>query len=152
MDGCTVAGNASKDKGGGLYLENSGSIDLRGRTVIKDNDGTGTMDNLVMEKGAWVHDMGLEAGSMVRLRSTHDGEVPLAVDGGQISEYQMKNFFASDSGGGLKLTDQKTVSTKLQASAMSSGRIALIIGGVLIILGGVVVFMAAARKRKGGRS
>ena len=56
------------------------------------------------------------------------------------------------SGGGLKLTDVKTVSTRLQASAMSPGKIALIIGGVLILLGGADVFMALSRKRKGGRS
>ena len=50
MDGCTVTNNASKDKGGGLYLESSGSIDVCGKMTIKDNDGAGSMDNLVMEK------------------------------------------------------------------------------------------------------
>ena len=151
MDGCTVTGNASKDKGGGLYLESSGSIDVCGKMTIKDNDGAGSMDNLVMEKGAWLYDQGMAYGSCVHLRSTSDGEVALASEGYQTSEYQMKNFLVSDAGK-LKLVDEKIVSTKLQASAMSRGKLALIIGSILIVLGGLYVYMVSDKKRKGERS
>ena len=151
LDGCTVTGNASKDKGGGLYLESSGSIDVCGKMTIKDNDGAGSMDNLVMEKGAWLYDQGMAYGSCVHLRSTSDGEVALASEGYQTSEYQMKNFLVSDAGK-LKLVDEKIVSTKLQASAMSRGKLALIIGSILIVLGGLYVYMVSDKKRKGERS
>ena len=63
----------------------------------------------------------------------------------------IENFLVSDAGK-LKLVDEKIVSTKLQASAMSRGKLAMIIGSVLIILGGVYVYMLSDRKRKGGRS
>ena len=152
MDGCSVIANVSKDKGGGLYLESSGSIDVAGKMTIKDNDGAESMDNLVIEKGAWVYNMGLENGSKIRLRSTKDGEIPLAAEGNQMSEYQMKNCFISDSSGGLKLTDEKTLSTKLSASAFSPGIIAAIIGGVLIILAGAYVYLISDKNRKGERS
>ena len=65
----------------------------------------------------------------------------------KMSEYQMKNVFASDYGK-LKLNKQETVSTRLSASAFSPGRIVLIIG-VLVVLGGIAACILMNRRRKG---
>ena len=152
MEDCQMIANACKGKGGAAYLNSSGSIDMCGRMVIKNNDGMDTMDNLVMEKGAWVYDQGLTDGSEVHLRCEKTGEQPLAVEGDLTSEYQLKNYLVADTPGGLKLTDEKTLSSKLLASAFSPGKIALIIGGVIIIAAAAYFYMIADRKRKGGRS
>ena len=152
MENCTVIANACKEKGGAIYLNDTGSIDMCGKMVIKDNDGTGTMDNLVMERGAWIYDQGLDAGSEVHLRSEKDGEQALAAEGDKTSEYQLRNYLVADAPGGLKLTDEKSVSSRLSASALSGGKIALIVGGVLIVMAGAYVFIMADRKRKGGRA
>ena len=125
---------------------------MGGVMVIKDNDGTGSYDNLVLEKGATFYDLGLEAGSEVHLRSTSSGEVRLANKNHDISNYQVKNFLVSDAGKGLVLKDVKTVDTSLMASAMSPGKIALIIGGILVLIGGVSMFLAGDTKKKGGRA
>ena len=149
---CTLRANAAKDKGGAIYLHDSGSVDMGGVMVIKDNDGTGSYDNLVLEKGATFYDLGLESGSEVHLRSTSSGEVRLANKNHDISNYQVKNFLVSDAGKGLVLKDVKTVDTSLMASAMSPGKIALIIGGILVLIGGVIMFLAGDTKKKGGRA
>ena len=148
MEDCTVTANASKDKGGGIYLEESGSIDICGVMVIKNNDGTGTMDNLVAEKGAWIYDQGLENGSEVHLRSTKNGEVKLTHEDNLVSEYQMKKFFVSDAEGGLKLTDQETVSTTFAASAFTGGKIVLLAGAALLLLAVISVGIVKVRRRK----
>ena len=149
---CTLRANAAKDKGGAIYLHDSGSVDMSGVMIVKDNDGTGSFDNLVLEKGATFYDLGLEPGSEVHLRSTSGGEVRLANKNHDISDYQVKNFLVSDAGNGLMLKNVKTVNTSLMASAMSSGKIALIIGGILILIGGTVMFLAGNTKKKGGRA
>lgn len=151
LEDCTVTANASTDKGGGLYLEDSGSIDLRGRMVISNNDGVGVLDNLVMEKGANVYDLGLTEGSEVHLCSTKDGEVRLASTKHFISEYQMNNYFISDKTG-LKLDKQEVRETRLQASAVSEGTIAIIAGGALLAAGLVTFIIVMYKRRKGAQS
>ena len=152
MEDCSMMANACKEKGGAIYLNSSGSIDMCGKMVIKGNDGTDTMDNLVMENGAWIYDQGLEAGSEVHLRSDKNGEQALAAADDLTSEYQMKKYLVADTPGGLKLTDEKTLSSKLMASAVSPGKIALILGSLIIIATGVYFYMIADKKRKGERS
>ncbi|MBQ6353878.1 MAG: RICIN domain-containing protein [Lachnospiraceae bacterium] len=147
MRDCTLTGNAASDKGGAIYLSDDGSIDMGGVMVIKGNDASGTWDNLVLEKGANFYDLGLEPGSEVHLRSEKSGEVKMASDDFEISEYQVKNFLVSDYEGGLGLSDTKTVNTRLMASAFSPGRIALIIGGIVIILAGVVMYRVYSRRK-----
>ncbi len=152
MCGCTLTGNACSDEGGAIYLSKNSSIDLAGKMVIRNNDGTGTWDNLVLGKNAYLYDAGLEPGSEVHLRSTSNGETEMSESGYEISEYQMKNYLVSDYSGGLKLTDTKNLSTKLEASAFSSGKAAVIIGGILIILAGAGAGIMISRKRKGEQS
>ena len=151
MEDCTAMGNASKDKGGAVYLKSGSSLDLCGITVFKDNDGTGNWDNLVLENKSYLYDQGLEAGSLVRLRSEKAGKVQIMADGTSISEYQVKNFLKSDSDDGLSLKDVKTVSTKLEASAFTQGIFAIIIGAILIILAGIGVFLTVERRKEGGQ-
>ncbi len=152
MRSCTLKGNSAKDKGGAIYLNDSGSIDLSGVMVIKDNSGTGSHDNLVLEKGATFYDQGLEPGSEVHLRSGSNGEVRMANKKYDITDYQVKNFLVSDYEGGLMLKNVKTVNTSLMASAMSPGRIALMIGCILIAIGGAIMFITGYRRQKGGRA
>ena len=152
MRDCTLTGNAARDKGGAIYLNDSGSVDMGGVMVVRNNDGTGNYDNLVMEKGATFYDLGLEPGSEVHLRSTSSGKVRLANKDYKVTEYQMKNFLVGDYSGGLVLDDVKDVDTQLMASAITPGKVALIIGGLLIVLAGTCVGIAGSRKRKGGNA
>ena len=152
MRSCTLKANTAKDKGGAIYLNDSGSIDMGGVMVVKDNNGSGSYDNLVLEKGATFYDLGLESGSEVHLRSTSGGEVRLANKNYDISDYQVKNFLISDAGNGLMLKNVKTVNTSLMASAMSPGRIAMMIGCILAAVGGAIMLITGYRKQKGGRA
>ncbi|MBQ4362214.1 MAG: RICIN domain-containing protein, partial [Lachnospiraceae bacterium] len=152
MRDCTLRGNAAKDRGGAIYLHSSGSIDMSGVMVVKDNDASGTFDNLVMEKGSTFYDAGLDFGSEVHLRSNSGGEVRLANTKYDITEYQMKNYLVSDYEGGLMLKNVEEVDTQLMASALSPGRLAVIIGGILIALGAASMFIVNKRKQKGGRA
>ncbi len=146
MEDCTLTSNVSSGQGGAVYIPNS--IDLAGKTIIRDNSGSGSFDNLVLEDGANLYDQGLLYGSKVHLRSTLNGEVSLSSSSYKMSEYQMKNVFVPDYGS-LKLNKQETVSTRLSASAFSPGRIVLIIGGILVVLGGVAAGIVISRRRKG---
>ena len=149
---CKLTGNAAHDKGGAIYLHSSGSVDMGGVMVVKNNDGAGSFDNLVMEKGATFYDLGLEPGSEVHLRSTSSGEVRLANKKYNMTEYQLNNFLVSDYEGGLMLKDVKEVDTKLMASAITPGKVALIAGMILLVLVGISAGIAFAGKRKGGRA
>lgn len=145
LEDCTLTSNASSGQGGAIYIRNS--IDLAGTTIIRDNSGSSSFDNLVLESGANLYDQGLLYGSKVYLRSTQNGEVSLMSSSYKMSEYQMKNIFVSDYGK-LKLNKQETVSTRLSASAFSPGHIILIIG-LLVVLGGISACLVMNRRRKG---
>ncbi len=153
LRGCTLTGNAAHDKGGAIYLHSSGSVDMGGVMVIRKNDGAGTFDNLVMENGSSFYDLGLEPGSEVHLRSASGGEVRMGSKDKEfkMTEYQMKNFLVSDYEGGLMLKNVEEVDTKLMASAISPGKIALIIGSILIAMGAVIIGIVS-RNKKGGRA
>ena len=147
MEDCSVISNAAVKAGGGIYLNSSAEISVAGMTVMRNNDGEGTMDNLVLEKGALIHDLGLEPGSEIHLRSDSDGSVKLG--GNLTSEYQMNQYFRADYGK-LELTDTKTVDTDLKASVFSGGFTALIIGAVIIVAATVGGLIYSRRRRKGG--
>ena len=151
---CTFKGNAARDKGGAIYLHSSGSVDMGGVMVVENNDASGNFDNLVMEKGSTFYDVGLEPGSVVHLRSASGGEVRMASKDTKykMTEYQMKNFLVSDYEGGLILKNVEEVDTQLMASAISPGKIALILGGIAILLGGACVALVVRRNREGGRA
>ena len=138
MEDCSVYSNASGTQGGGIYLGGYAAIDVAGKIVIRSNDGTGSMDNLVMDKGAKLHNHGLEPGSEIHLRSSYDGNVTLG--GSQMSEYQLKQYFHADYGR-LELTDVQTVNTELRASVFSEGKTVLMITPVLalaVITAGII--------------
>ena len=146
MEDCSVISNAAVKAGGGIYLNSSAEISVAGVTVMRNNDGEGTMDNLVLEKGALIHDLGLEPGSEIHLRGDTDGSVKLG--GNLTSEYQMNQYFHADYGK-LELTDTQTVNTDLRASVFSGGFMALIVGGVVIIAV-MIIGIVYKKRRKGG--
>lgn len=147
LEDCSVISNTAVKQGGGIYTDGDVEISIGGKTVIRSNDGEGSMDNLVLEKGALVYDSGLEPGSEIHLRSDSDGSVKLT--GSLTSEYQMNQYFRADYGK-LELTDTQIVNTELRASVFSGGFTALIIGAVIVIgllIGGFIYFR---KKREGG--
>ncbi len=147
MQDCSVTANSSGAKGGGLYIDSAGSIDVEGVMVIKNNDGSGSMDNLVLENGAYLYDHGLDPGSDIHLRSTDDGNV--RIGNNNTSEYQLNNYFTADYGR-LTLTDTQDVDTQLRASVFSEGKTVVIIGSVLLILISVGTLYYVKKRKKGG--
>ena len=146
MQDCSVTANSSGDEGGGLYIDSAGSIDVAGVTVIKNNDGTGSFDNLVLEDGAYIFDHGLEPDSEIHLRSESGGNVRLGNN--LTSIYQLEEYFIADYGR-LELTDTEDQDTQLRASVFSDGKAVFIIGTIMIILitAGTLFYF---KKRKGG--
>ena len=145
MDDCSVIGNASTEEGGGVFID-SGTIDLSGKMVIKNNDGSKTMDNLVLEDGSYIYDHGVDAGSEIYVRSRSNGNVNLGKDN-KISRYKLEHYYHADYGK-LEIVDVQAVDTQLSASVFTTGKTALYIGASLVIL-----FMAFGvvqmRRRKG---
>ena len=146
LEDCSVISNASGKEGGGIYLDSSGTIGVAGKVVIRSNDGTGSFDNLVMEKGALLYNHGLQPGSEIHLRSESDGDVKLG--GSLMSEYQMNQYFRADYGR-LELTETQTVNTELRASVFSEGKMVLIIGP-LLALAVIAAGMIHKRMRRKG--
>ena len=146
MADCSVTANKAGDDGGALYIDSAGSIDVAGKMVIKNNDGSGSMDNLVLEDGAYVHDQGLEPGSDIHLRSYSNGNVMLSSE--RISEYQLGYFHADY--GKLSLTDTKDVDTQIRATVFTDGKAVIIIGAILMILiaAGTVYYFKKGRKEE----
>ena len=147
MEGCTITNNAAGGDAGGLYIESNASIDISGMTIIKNNDGSDSLDNLVLEDGAFLYDHGVMPGSDIHLCSDSDGEVYLG-DTAEISEYKLNNWYHADHGK-LELADVKDRNTQLSASVFTDGRVLLYVGAGLLILfaaGGLFY----ARRKKGG--
>ena len=147
MEDCTVVSNNSGDEGGGAYLASPSTIGFAGTVVIRNNDGAGSFDNLVLGSNTYFYDHGLEHGSEIHLRGESDGSVKLG--GSLMSEYQLNQYFRADYGR-LELTDTQTVNTELRASVFSEGKTVLIIGAVIMIAalaGGGIYYR---KKRKGG--
>lgn len=147
LEDCSVISNTAVKEGGGIYVARSGSVGVGGTTVIRNNDGSGSMDNLVLGSSAVIYDHGLEPGSEIRLRSDSDGNAKLG--GSLTSDYQLKQYFRADYGR-LELTETKEVNTDLRASVFSGGYTALIIGAVVIVaaLAGGLIYNR--KRRKGG--
>ncbi|MBR1531911.1 MAG: RICIN domain-containing protein [Eubacterium sp.] len=143
---CSITANATGGEGGGLYIDSPGSIGVAGKTVIRENDGVGTMDNLVLENGAVIYDHGLEPDSEIRLRSDSDGNVKLGKT--LTSAYQLKEYFRADYGK-LELADTETVDTELRASVFSDGRAVLFIGAMIIIAVTAGGFVCNRKRGKG---
>ena len=145
LEDCSVYSNASRYDGGGIYLESPGSIGVAGKVVIRNSDGSGSMDNLVMEKGALLYNYGLEPGSEIHLRSYSDGNVTLG--GSMMSEYQLNQYFHADYGR-LELAETQTVNTELRASIFSGGKAVLIIAPVLalVVIAATVIYQRTRRK------
>ena len=146
LEDCTVTSNTSGKIGGALYIDSAGSVDVCGKVIIRNNDGTGSMDNLVLESGAFIYDHGLEPGSEIHLRSESNGDVKIGNN--LTSEWQMEQCFVADYGS-LQLTDTTQVDTQMRASVFSHGIAVLIAGAVLIvaIVAGTVIY---TKKKKGG--
>lgn len=145
MADCTIMGNAAAGDAGGVYLDSSGSVDLAGKIVIKNNDGAGSMDNLIIEEGASLYDNGIAPDSDIHLRSYSDGDV--YIGNGQLSEYKLKNWFHADYGK-LELADAKQQNTRLSASVFTDDtRVLYVVAAVLVLFtaGGLVYI----RRKKG---
>ena len=147
MEDCTVVSNSCRDEGGGLYIASSSTLGVAGVMVIRNNDGTGSNDNLVFDNKAYLYNHGLQPGSEIHLRGKKNGNVNLG--GSLMSEYQLNQYFHADYGR-LELTDTKTLNTELRASVFSEENTALIIGVPILIAalaGGVIYYR---KKHKGG--
>ena len=147
FEDCSVTANSAKLYGGGLYIDSAGSIDVAGVMVIRNNDGEGSFDNLVLEDGAYIDDHGLDPGSDVHLRSKENGNATLGNN--LTSPYQLEHYFHADYGK-LTLTDTENVDTQLKASVFTEGSAVLIAGIVIIlmILAGTLLYFK--KQRKGG--
>jgi predicted outer membrane repeat protein len=148
LEDCSVTSNDAIGDGGGIYVSRSGTIIVSGTTAIRSNDGSDTLDNLVLGRNALVYDNGLMPGSEIHLRSTSDGDAKIG--GSLTSEYQLSHYFHADHGK-LELTDNETVNTELRASIFSEGKGALIIAAVVMIaaLAGGIIY---SRKRRKGEA
>ena len=135
LQNCEITKNNADGDGGAIYIESSGSVDVAGKVIIKNNTGDGSMDNLVMEKGAFIYNHGLEPGSDIHLRSESSGNVTLASN--TMSEYQMKQYFHADYGH-FELTDIRKVNTELRSSVFSEGYAVIIISLVPVIIAAAV--------------
>ena len=147
LEDCTVTSNTSGKIGGGLYIDSAGSVDVYGKVIIKNNDGTGTMDNLVLESGAFIYDHGLFPGSEIHLRSESNGDVKIGNN--LTSEWQMFQYFRPDYGH-LDLVDTETLNTELRASTFNKGKTAMVVGIAVIIIAiaGAVCFKKKHRKEE----
>ena len=154
LEDCRVTANASRGKGGGFYTEDKCTIDVFGKVIIRDNDGEGDFDNLLLKSGSYFYDQGLAPGSEIWLRgATSAAGQTLSEnnDAYKISEYQMNTYLRGDHIA-LKLTETKVVTGGLTATAFVSDNKAIIIAGGLIVIlpaAGAVVFF---KKRKGGKA
>lgn len=146
LSDCSVISNASVNGGGGIYVARSCTIGVSGVTVIRGNDGEGSMDNLVLGSNTLIYNHGLNPGSEIHLRSSFDGNVKLG--GSLTSEYQLREYFRADYGK-LELVDIETVNTELRASIFSSGKAGLIIGAVIMVAAALGGLLYTRRKRKG---
>ena len=147
MEDCSVYANASRAEAGGIYQDSSGTIGVAGKTVIRGSDGSGSMDNLVLEKGALLYNHGLEPGSEIHLRSESNGDVKLG--GSPMSDYQLKQYFRADHGK-LELMETQTVDTGLRASVFSKGTVVLIIGPALALAAIAAGIIYKRTRQKGG--
>ena len=147
LEDCTVTSNTSGGTGGGLYIDSAGSVDVYGKVIIKNNDGTGTMDNLVLESGAFIYDHGLFPGSEIHLRSESSGDVKIG--NGLTSDYQMVNYFVPDYGH-LELVDTADLNTELRASTFHQGKTAMVVGiaVIMIAIAGAVFYKKKQRKEE----
>lgn len=147
LEDCTVTSNTSGKIGGGLYIDSAGSVDVYGKVIIKNNDGTGTMDNLVLESGAFIYDHGLFPGSEIHLRSESNGDVKIGNN--LTSEWQMFQYFRPDYGH-LDLVDTQDLNTELRASNFNQGKTAMVVGVAVIIIAiaGAVYYKKKHRKEE----
>ena len=159
MESCTVMNNACKGEGGGLFISCDGSIDLCGKTVIKDNSGEDTYNNLVL--GVAVHsvktyfaelyDAGLRPGSDVYVnisRLDAESDHYITAPSVKIDEHQMQ-YFHSDNGW-LTLTDvEEDRDTSLMASTFTNGRTAAVAGLVIVPIMLCLALLQRNHKRKG---
>ena len=147
LENCTVTSNTAGGTAGGIYIDSAGSVDVYGKVIIKNNDGTGTMDNLVLESGAFIYDHGLFPGSEIHLRSESSGSVKIG--NGLTSEWQMIQYFRPDYGH-LELVETQVLDTELRASTFNMGNTALIVGLAVIILAiaGAVYYKKKQRKEE----
>jgi predicted outer membrane repeat protein len=147
LEDCTVTSNTSGKIGGGLYIDSAGSVDVYGKVIIKNNDGTGTMDNLVLESGAFIYDHGLFPGSEIHLRSESNSDVKIGNN--LTSEWQMFQYFLPDYGH-LELVDTQDLNTELRASTFNQGKTAMVVGIAVIIIAiaGAVYYKKKHRKEE----
>ena len=152
MEDCTVSANASGKTGGGILVKGSRSLDIFGRTVIRNNDGTGSMDNLVLEDSAKVYDQGLKEGSEIWLRSKKNSDIELTSGENKhlVSAYQLENYFHADYGN-LQLSREANRDTYLSASAFSDGSY-FGVAGIIIGAGAIAAGCIILIRRKGRRS
>ncbi len=147
MEDCTVMANSAGDEGGGSYVGSGASVDINGVMIIRNNDGAGSYDNLVLEKEAYVYDNGVQAGSDIHLCSEKGGGICLS--GNKTSQYKLENYYHADYGR-IELSDGEKVNTQLSASVFSDGKYIIYIGSGMIVLILAATFFLRRKGKKGG--
>jgi hypothetical protein len=118
--------------------------------VIRDNDGEDSHDNLYLEKSshqALLYDQGLTPGSDIYVASSKKGNVEIS-GRNNISQHKFDTYFHPDGNVKLKLDDASKHSSRLVASVITNGQLALIFGTIMamILLVAAVIFVNSKKK------
>ena len=153
--GSTVTNNtaASKNGGGGVYVDSMYDIEVADETVIRDNTANGERNNLCLQNGlfssAKLYCGGLYDGTYIGVSSTGSGAATVAKN---ISQYQANKYLhPDDAARSFSMTDTKEVATPLFASMISENISWIIIIGGVIVIAGVITILYLRKRRKEGK-
>ncbi len=146
MQDCTVTNNASSSSGGGIYAYENTRVELCGKTIVRENDGSRSDNNLVLTASAFLYDSGLTGGSDIWL-SRDDGGKTLTNGDYLFSSEHLKYLTCEN--GTLELTNQEEVDTALHASVFSQGHTAIIGCSVLTAVILLLTLVLRRKKKKG---
>ena len=145
---CVVAKNSAKKKGGGIYLNEGKSLNVKGQMIVRDNTTTDNIvryNNFYIPNNAWLYSGGLYEGSRIHVGS----DTTFAKN---IPEYQ-KQYFRSDKDNivfektGTVDTPIITTESNETASVFGKGSAVVI---VAVALAGIAVALATVSMKKKG--
>ena len=148
INNCTIKNNVSKNSGGGIYVDHSNDIYLRGMMYVENNTSSnGTKDDVYLDASGLQHAYisgTPDSGSRVGINSLHDGKVCInqTIDNGV--------FFVDDSDSYyLGYNDGKLY--KISGSPLGSifgnanlGIAVVVMAGIAVV--GIVILIISKRK------